>query len=552
MDYKQVAINKAKSLINSIPSEWLLDKIPSPEEQPNVNEYLDSILPENEKLITSSNANDLLHLQEIGKLTAYEITYAFCHRAALVHQLTNCCSEIFFDKAFNKAKELDDYRIKNNNKLIGKLHGIPISLKDQINLPQITTSIGYIAPHISKEFEKIITNRDENQNDISLIAEILQNNGAIFYVKTTVPMAMLGGETSSNLGTTLNSIDRNNSCGGSSGGEGALIGGKGSIIGIGTDIGGSIRIPSAVQGLFGLRGSSNRFPYLNIANSYPNQIGVCSVVGPMCSNINDLIHVSKVILNDPLCVQDPRCIPIKWRDDEEEVNDKVTNIGFLRWDGEILPHPPILNNIDKVYNILNGNDDFNCQIIDENKLPVKLSQLGKLLLSFYNCDNFTEISNYCKLSGEPLSELFMRSFKFKEDNRMDNVEEFFNKVKLKYEYQLKFDKLFNELNIDCFIMPSYSTVCWNQGDNNKISNFYTRSINVLDYTAMTFPVGKVNENDVSFHRDDDEFINEMDENNWKYFNLAKQLGKPVTLQLICKRYKEEECCRIVKKIIELL
>ena len=69
---------------------------------------------------------------------------------------------------------------------------------------------------------------------------------------------------------------------------------------------------------------------------------------------------------------------------------------------------------------------------------------------------------------------------------------------------------------------------------------------------MTFPVGKVNENDVSFHRDDDEFINEMDENNWKYFNLAKQLGKPVTLQLICKRYKEEECCRIVKKIIELL
>lgn len=104
MDYKQVAINKAKSLINSIPSEWLLDKIPSPEEQPNVNEYLDSILPENEKLVTSSNANDLLHLQEIGKLTAYEITYAFCHRAALVHQLTNCCSEIFSIKLLIKQK----------------------------------------------------------------------------------------------------------------------------------------------------------------------------------------------------------------------------------------------------------------------------------------------------------------------------------------------------------------------------------------------------------------------------------------------------------------
>lgn len=543
-DYKQVAANKAKSLREKIPAEWILKQVPTADEEPNADEYLNRILPQDEVEITSKNASELLELQKVGQLSAYDITHAFCHRSALLHQLTNCCSEIFYDLAFQRARELDAYFLQNK-KLVGRLHGIPISLKDQINLPGITTAIGFVAPHISKEFEKKITHRN-SENDISLIAKILQNEGAVFYVKTTVPMAMFGGETSSNLGETYNSLDRHMSCGGSSGGEGALIGGGGSIIGLGTDIGGSIRIPSYVHGLYGLRASSNRFPYLDIANSYPNQIAVCSVVGPICKNIDDLILVSSIILGDPLCDIDPKHVPLKWDDSKLSSNNKI-KVGFLKWDGEILPHPPITNNIEKLKGTLSKlGTDFECVDLDEKEVPVKLSTLGKLLLSLYSADNFEEMEDFCKLSGEPFSKLFQQCFV--RPGKVDTVSDFEEKAGLKYEYQQKFDKIFD--GIDCFIMPSYSTVCWKQGESDKIANFYTRALNVLDYTAMTFPVGKVTKEDTGFARS--EFRNPMDEKNWKYFNLDDQLGKTVSLQLVCRRYHEEQCCAVVKKIRDSL
>lgn len=74
------------------------------------------------------------------------------------------------------------------------------------------------------------------------VIEILRAAGAVFYCKTTLPQAIMHLETNSYLGPTTNPYNRNTiSAGGSSGGEGALIAMKGSVLGIGTDIGGSIR-----------------------------------------------------------------------------------------------------------------------------------------------------------------------------------------------------------------------------------------------------------------------------------------------------------------------
>jgi hypothetical protein len=74
------------------------------------------------------------------------------------------------------------------------------------------------------------------------VIEILRAAGAVFYCKTTLPQAIMHLETNSYLGPTTNPYNRSTmSAGGSSGGEGALIAIKGSVLGIGTDIGGSIR-----------------------------------------------------------------------------------------------------------------------------------------------------------------------------------------------------------------------------------------------------------------------------------------------------------------------
>ena len=110
--------------------------------------------------------------------------------------------------------------------------------------------------------------------------ELLRQAGAVLYCKTNVPTAMMVAETVNNLfGRTLNPHNLATTPGGSSGGEGALICMRGSPLGVGTDIGGSIRIPAALCGLYGLKPSFGRFPTYNSRSAMYGQEAVVSLLG---------------------------------------------------------------------------------------------------------------------------------------------------------------------------------------------------------------------------------------------------------------------------------
>lgn len=112
---------------------------------------------------------------------------------------------------------------------VGPLHGLPISLKDNFNLAGLDSTVGFVS-HIG----------DPAAHD-STLAQLLADAGAVFYVKTNVPTAMMIAESVNNVfGRTVNPLNRRLTSGGSSGGESALIAFKGSPWGVGTDIGGSV------------------------------------------------------------------------------------------------------------------------------------------------------------------------------------------------------------------------------------------------------------------------------------------------------------------------
>jgi amidase len=76
------------------------------------------------------------------------------------------------------------------------------------------------------------------EEEDSYLVALLAKAGAVFYVKTSVPQSLMVCETVNNvIGRTVNPRNKNWSCGGSSGGEGAMVGFRGGIIGVGTDIG---------------------------------------------------------------------------------------------------------------------------------------------------------------------------------------------------------------------------------------------------------------------------------------------------------------------------
>jgi amidase len=141
-------------------------------------------------------------------------------------QQTNCVTELLPERALSRAATLDSYFLAHK-KPIGPLHGLPISVKEMIGMKDLGLNAGYVA-----WWGKMAT-------EDAHVLQILWNAGAVFHARTTQPQSMMHLETDNNLyGVTVNPYNRDVSAGGSSGGEGALIGMRGSCLGIGSDIGG--------------------------------------------------------------------------------------------------------------------------------------------------------------------------------------------------------------------------------------------------------------------------------------------------------------------------
>lgn len=132
------------------------------------------------------------------------------------------------ERALARADELDLFYTKNKRP-IGALHGLPVTVKEMLGIQGLRQTAGYCDWWAQNK----IASEDAH------VLRTLSDAGAIFYARTTEPQTMMSLECHSNLyGRTVNAYNANLSSGGSSGGEGALIGLRGSCLGIGTDVGG--------------------------------------------------------------------------------------------------------------------------------------------------------------------------------------------------------------------------------------------------------------------------------------------------------------------------
>ena len=150
---------------------------------------------------------------------------------------------------------------------------------------------------------------------------------------------MMIAESINNVfGRTLNPFNRSLTPGGSSGGESALIAFGGSPLGVGTDIGGSLRIPAACTGIFTLRPSFGRFPTLRSRSGLAGQEAVQSVNGPMARSLRDCILFSELVVSAQPWLHDPRCLPIPWRPVQQM---EKLRLGVMWNDGMYIPTPPV-------------------------------------------------------------------------------------------------------------------------------------------------------------------------------------------------------------------
>jgi amidase len=277
--------------------------------------------------------------------------------------------EIFFDQAIADAEFLDKQFVAKNG-LVGPLYGLPVSFKDQFHVRGVETTMGYVG--WIGTFEGVKGTDKERKVESELVREI-RAVGGIPFCKTSLPHTVMSLETFNNIvGYTYNPHNRLMSCGGSSGGEGALIAMRGSPLGFGTDIGGSIRfvllfgqsiqplnivcsIPAAFNGLYGIRPSFGRLPYDGIANSMPGQSFIPSVCGPMASTARALRLAIQSTLSQEPWLHDPAVIELPWREERATMPptdaSKLT-FGIYPTDGVVNPLPPVKRAMEMVKTLI--------------------------------------------------------------------------------------------------------------------------------------------------------------------------------------------------------
>lgn len=246
-----------------------------------------------------------------------------------------------FEDALVSARQLDQY-YQENKRPIGPLHGIVMTLKDQFDVKGYDSTLGYCG----RAFQPAQQN--------ALLVDVLQDLGAIFIAKTNIPQSIMWCETENPLwGLTINPDNPELTPGGSSGGEAATLAQMGSMVGWGTDLGGSIRIPAHMMGLYGLRPSHGRFSYDRVSVSTEGQGHVSSVTGPLARSLASLGKVTRAVIDAQSWHDDPQIVPIPWRSEQfDDVQRRPLVIGLLTDDGSVKVHPPIRRVLEEVANKL--------------------------------------------------------------------------------------------------------------------------------------------------------------------------------------------------------
>ncbi|KND93498.1 Acetamidase [Tolypocladium ophioglossoides CBS 100239] len=520
--WKGLAEEKRSRLDEAIREEWRIKTQPT---GPSVMNYPrdGGILSGDELPITESSAADLVQKMANGELTSVAATLAFCKRAALAQQLLNCNLEFFPDMALARAKELDEYYAKHKK-------------------PGLETTMGYVA-WIGKY-----------DTEDSVLVMLLYKAGAVFYVKTSVPQSLMVCETLNNIiGRTVNPRNKSWSCGGSSGGEGALVGFRGSLIGVGTDIGGSIRIPSAFNFLFGLRPSHGRLPYAKMANSMEGQETIHSVCGPLCHSMKDMkLFITSVLAEKPW-LYDSKVIPMPWRQSEEDaIKLKLSSSGltlaFYTCDGRVLPHPPVIR---AMQTVVNRAKQAGHMVVPWE--PYKHPYAVDLANRIYASDGGADIFGTLKQSGEPavpnFGDLINPSLPKLDLNEVWDAN--LEKWKYQCEYLSALRTIENELgrDIDAIVAPVTPTAAIRH-DQFKYHG-YTSAINLLDFTSVVLPVTFA---DKAIDVKNNAFkpLTNVDSVVQAEYDGEAYHGAPVAVQIIGRRLSEERTMAIAEELARLI
>jgi Asp-tRNA(Asn)/Glu-tRNA(Gln) amidotransferase A subunit family amidase len=254
------------------------------------------------------------------KISPVELVEAHLAQIEKLNPRLNAFVQVDAERVRRAAHDAENsVREKTRQEALGPLHGVPISIKSSISVAGLRCEAGsrlregFIAPQ-----------------DAPLVAR-LKNAGAIILGTTNTPELLMAWETDNLLyGCTNSPWDLEHTPGGSSGGEAAAIAAGMSAGGVGSDGGGSIRVPAHFSGICGLKPTPGRIP---ATGHYPASAGpfaLIGVVGPMARTVADLKVLFEVMQGPDVGDTCSAPVPVRWPGDDEI---KKLRISYFEDDG---------------------------------------------------------------------------------------------------------------------------------------------------------------------------------------------------------------------------
>jgi fatty acid amide hydrolase len=270
-----------------------------------------------------------------GDCSAVEAVDAHIARIEAVNPALNALVCERFEAARAEAQDADHARASGRS--CGRFHGVPITVKESLDVRGLPSTYGL--PSLAQAMA---------ERDDRYVAR-LRSAGAIVLGKTNVSQLLLFYESDNPVyGRSNNPWNLKRTPGGSSGGQAALIAAGGSPFGLGTDLGGSIRVPAAFCGIAGMKPTAGRLPDESGLRIYAGQTAIESQVGVLARDVSDVILAVECINGG----RNPASEPPRPLGDPYAVDVAGLRIGYYQHAGSFEAAPAVARAVEEAAGLL--------------------------------------------------------------------------------------------------------------------------------------------------------------------------------------------------------
>jgi len=507
-----------------------------------------------------ATATGLVEAIKEGRVTSEAALQSFMAHSVACHDDLNCVTEDVWEEAIAAAKKADS-RVAQPGKHAkqGVLHGLPMSIKDSYDQAGTDSTCGMMARCESPRLHD------------GLLVELLRDAGAIPFVRTNVPQLMLLAESTNAIyGASNNPWDTARTVGGSTGGEAGLIAARGSPLGVGTDIAGSIRIPAHFCGICGIKTSSSRVTKHGLRDPLaedlmPESTVAMVGVGPLGHCVEDLALVLKAWMVPKMWAKDITVPPIPFREEIFRDRKRKLRIGLWESDSYCPAAPSCQRAVTEAAAVLRQ--------AGHTVVPFALPQADKVIPMFaatLGADGGFD-SMMTSLEGERPQPLYAsvifparlpswllhgigcilglagqhRALAIQRATGEKTVAEYWRLLAEREAWREGVLAKWRESELDALICPGFGVPATAHNTHDKLlpPGLYTVAFSVLGYAAGVVPITLTKADECGYHDSHRDVFSEA---------IAAALkgseGLPVGCQVVTLPFEEEHCLRVMAEI----